>query len=524
MKISTFNIYALHVFSIIVLLSSCKTDGVSLGDSDEETQNIKIAFAGVTESNVSEIQASANLLTTQADKINKSILVDDGFVIETENTDNGHSNPTNKLLHNDRNKNSFAAATPLNIGIKVRLLLYEVESDGSLTYKANIGAAVQQNFFKVSLVKNTKYKYIAYSYNNFDVYPPSPADENNPVIPTSTAFSLIYASGDINVLEDPVHVNVVFRHTTSRISIGVDAQSYFATSITELNVNLDNVILTTHNLNLFDGTLIGGVLTANPSNISFQFANFENSPAKKLSQDRVYTSTPLNSYTYKINRLAVSKNGTNEVLISEANPRTITASGFTGPLSTVYFSRNYIYPAKNFDGELWASGNLFYDADATAVYRQYRFEVARSSTTTEACNYYFNWNTYLSRKETGDNTNNIGDPFSRVYPLNKWKTPSQSDYNNLIANSNLTTNGSGGLIFTNKNVASQSITLHQAGRITGSGCDVSNTTDGQYWTSSESSSANGTIFETGNVGSTPRTEFDPERKDRGASIRCIRAN
>lgn len=522
MKISTFNIYALHIFSIIVLLSSCKSEGVAVDDSEKETQNVQIAFAGIIDNNVSEIEASTSPLISQPDqKNNTSILVDDGFVIETENTNNGHSKSTNSLLNRHKIKNSLDAATPLNVGIKLRLLLYEVEPNGSLTFKANIGAAVQQNFYTTSLVKNTKYKYFVYSYNNFDVYPPSPLDETNPVIPTSTNFSLIYASGDINVEEDPVHVNVLFRHITSRISIGVDAQSYFANSITELNVSLDNVILTTHNLNLLDGTLIGGPLTANPSNISFQFANFEDSPAKKLSQDRLYTSTPLSSYTYKINRLVVNKNGADEVLISEANPRTITASGFTGPLSTVYFSRNYIYPAKNFDGDLWASGNLYYDALAAAD-RQYRFEVSRSATKAEECNYYFNWNTLLSRRQTGDNVYNTGDPCSKVYPLNKWKTPSQSDYNKLIANSNLSTKGVGGLIFTNKNVANQSITFHQAGWITGSDCGVSNTTDGQYWTSSESSSANGTIFETGNTGSIPRTEFDPESKDRGASVRCIR--
>ncbi|NGM71886.1 hypothetical protein [Sphingobacterium sp. SGL-16] len=521
MKISTFNIYALHVFSIIVLLPSCKTDGVPEVDSEKETLNVQIAFADIIDNNVSEIQASANPLINQADKNNTSILIDDGFVIETENTNSGHSNSTNNLLPSHKNKNSLTAATPLNVGIKLRLLLYEVESDGSLTFKANIGAAVQQNFYTTSLVKNTKYKYFAYSYNNFDEYPPSPQNENNPIIPTSTKFSLIYASGDINVQEDPVHVNVLFRHITSRISIGVDAQSYFANSIKELKVSLDNVILTTHNLNLFNGTLVGGALTAIPSDTSFLFANFENSPAKKLSIDRIYTSTPLNSYTYKINRLVVNKNGADEVLISETNPRTITASGFTGPLSTVYFSRNYIYPAKNFDGDLWATGNLYYNSSALPE-SQYVIDATKTVSNSEPCNYYFNWNTLLSRSQTSSTTYDRGDPCSKVYPYGKWKTPSQSDYQRLIDNSNLSINGNGALLFTSKANSNQVVTFHQAGWQYGASCLVTNVSDGQYWTSTTSGTSKGIIFETGNTAGSPRTEFDPENRDIGASIRCIR--
>src|SRR5690606_34423615 len=238
-----------------------------------------------------------------------------------------------------------ATYTPIPPGIRVRLLIYEIAADGSEIFKSNLGVPVQQDFFAITLEKNRNYKFYAYSYNSFTTYPPSPANEHNPVIITANDNALIYAGGSIALLNDPVHVNVIFRHVTSRISVGVDAQSYFANSITALDVNLVDVPLTRHNLDIRTGNLIGGAISTTLSNLSFTFADFENSPAKKLSQDRIYTSSTLDGYTYRINRLEVNKIGANEVLITNAQPGTITVTGFTGPLTTVCFSRNYIYPA-----------------------------------------------------------------------------------------------------------------------------------------------------------------------------------
>src|SRR5690606_35902074 len=114
-------------------------------------------------------------------------------------------------------------------------------------------------FYKWSLVKNTKYKFYVYSYNNYDVYPPTPADLDNPVIETSTQYQMLYASGNINVLEVSLHVSILFRHLTSRISVAVDAQSFFANSIVALQANLNDMTLTTHDVDLKTGNLIGGV-------------------------------------------------------------------------------------------------------------------------------------------------------------------------------------------------------------------------------------------------------------------------
>jgi len=504
------------LFSIILYQTfSCKPS-VGVQVSDGEKVNVKFSITGILEEPVSTIASVSGGIGTNNNTLNsKSTIEGKDFIIEGSigNSDNNE--------HIKSKIKQAATYTPIPPGIRVRLLIYEIAADGSEIFKSNLGVPVQQDFFAITLEKNRNYKFYAYSYNSFTTYPPSPANENNPVIITANDNALIYAGGSIALLNDPVHVNVIFRHVTSRISVGVDAQSYFAYEITAININLNNVPLTTHNLDLRTGNLVGNVQTTINSNLSFDFASFENSPAKMLSQNRLYTSSTLSGYSYTINSLEVRKNGVNEVLIYNDNPRSITVSGFSRPLTTVYFSRNYIYPAVNIGNNSWAKGNLYYDlAPQLSADKRYRFAEPLTVKQTENCNYYFDWNSLIPRSES---SSPAGDPCSLVYPVGKWKTPSEEDYQTLIANSTRSNEGAGAVKFTNISAA-QPLVFHQAGWLFGLGCiSATNDTDGQYWTSSQTSLGTlGRIFEIGNETGGPRTEFDSEAKSTGASVRCVR--
>lgn len=500
------------IFSILLfLIFSCRSPDNEIVDNIDKV-NVNFAIAGIMEEPVSTIASISGGSNRPFISNINSTIEGRNFIIEGGGEAEG--------INSKAKSKQAVTYTPIPPGIRVRLLIYEIEQDGSEVFKSNLGVPVQQDFFAITLEKNRNYKFYAYSYNSFTTYPPSPSDDDYPLIPTVNNNALIYAGGSIAVLNSPVHVNVVFRHVTSRISVAVDAQSYFATSISALNVSLDNVALTTHNLDLRTGNIVGTPLSTSVSNLSFVFADFENSPAKKLSQDRLYTSTTLNSYSYKINRLEVIKNGINEVLIENSNPRSVTATGFAGPLTTVYFSRNYVYPAVNVGGNVWAKGNLFYQSSFSPG-QQYRFAEPLNVKKQEACYYYFSWNSSLPRSESGSTS---VDPCTLVYPAGKWKTPSETDYQNLLNNSTISNEGTGAVKFTNPTTL-QSLTLNQAGWLFGTGCTVSNDTDGQYWTSSESNlGVLGRIFEIGNESGGPRTGFDSEAKSIGASVRCIKAN
>lgn len=513
------HIILIFIFSLIIFSCNSKNDEMEV--SDDDIVSLQIGIEGVTDAPISNIHASSIKVSNGHISEKESLIIGDGFVMESSACEPQSTNFKNNIGSYVSNK---SAVTKLDIGIKLRLLIYEITPSGQEIFKSDIGAAVQGNFYKLSLVKNTKYKFYVYSYNNYDVYPPTPADLDNPVIETSTQYQMLYASGNINVLEVPLHVSILFRHLTSRISVAVDAQSFFANSIVALQANLNDMTLTTHDVDLKTGNLIGGVKSSVISNMPINFGLLDKNPAKMVSTNRIYTSTPFtptSNVSYRINSLIVSKNGANQSLINASTGSSVlSVNGFSGPLSTVFRAYTYIYPARNIGGDLWASGNLYYDAGLSEDMR-YRFAEPLTIQQNENCNYYFSWNSLLPRSES---SSPAGDPCSLVYPAGKWKTPSESEFLNLIDSSTPTNEGTGAVKFTNLSDA-RPLIFNQAGWIFGLGCTVTNSSDGQYWTISEASlGVLGRMFEVGNEVGGPRVAFDSEAKGIGASIRCIRVN
>ncbi|GEM_PF-3602787 len=243
MKYFTTPIYTLYIALSILIFNniSCKpTDKQS--EEVNEKVNIRFSIQGIEEEQISIKASVPNSSLKEASK-NFSTLQGSDFIIES-----GIEHTKSSSLNYKINKSS--SVTPIPKDIRVRLLIYEVAQNGVETFKSNLGVPVQEDFFAITLEKNKNYKFYSYSYNSFTRYPPSPLDEDNPIIPTVNDNALILASGGISVLNDPVHINVLFRHVTSRISIAVDAQSFFATSITNLKVRLNKMPLTRHNLDL----------------------------------------------------------------------------------------------------------------------------------------------------------------------------------------------------------------------------------------------------------------------------------
>ncbi|MCA5004947.1 fibrobacter succinogenes major paralogous domain-containing protein [Sphingobacterium bovistauri] len=543
-KLSFLNRIVFFTMILFVVNISCKSEKSEINENSDKIVDVSFEVGGIEDPVIYDVQSNTTNIINNSKSSKEfntnNIISGEDFFIEFTNSTPSNNHVKHALSSNLWDKKSNKSALTFMQGSTVyKMLIYE-NINGVETFKNDVTVNVGQAFFKISLDIDRVYTYYAYSYNNTTI-PPLPADFDNPIIESKNNAPFLLATGTINLGQTPHREVLTFKHKTSRISVAIDALSYFASAITNVSAKINNVVLTTHDFNLKNGARVGNAKSSILSNSSLTFGNLNESlgsaaSAQKVSDNKLYTSSALSEIDFSITNLTVLKNNQSITLVPNGSLKTATVNGFVGGLGTVYRVYAYIWQGQPIGNNVWATGNLFYDATSSS----FKFDQPYMSRVQHSCNHYFEFGKLYPKGINNTNPSLAlinGDPCAKVYPENTWRTPSLSDLESLgktsygYENDPLTVgstcrNDCRGYVYFNANNG-EKVYFHEAGWITGSNCTVANVNDGLYWSSTQgSNNNNGTsveIDERGGNGDSAGNEIvTTYPKTYGFSIRCVK--
>ncbi|WP_270088427.1 hypothetical protein [Sphingobacterium sp. SYP-B4668] len=412
-------------------------------------------------------------------------------------------------------KGAAATKTKMGIGKKFRILFYEVANANEI-FRESVEITVASQRYLHTLAAGVTYKWYAYSYDDTQSIP-LPSNLNSPDIESRTDAPLLYDQGTITVgaVADP-RIDIEFDHQIAKVEVKVDGLQVFANSFVTLAARFNNLPLVTKNFSLKQGTLASTALTTTNFNGVLNFVD-DGSTAVKKSTNVVYTAV-LTSMPILFTGITIKKSGTDVVLVDPGTPRNAIVSGFsTDPKFIKRAAVDLKYKGGVIGTNEWSQGILYYDASDPA--NPYKISEPFNDETEHPCNYYWNWNTLTPRSVTGQSVFNTGDPCSKVYPLGSWRTPNNADYMSL-GSAHLNSPKNGAIYYEAAN--GEVVRFHQGGWISGSGCNVSNLSDGMYWS---------ILAESANRGYTLEIDGDAQgvngvtdyAKNIGMCIKCIRS-
>ena len=508
----------------VILLFSCSKER----NSPDSVKGTTVTFSvnDITYPTKSNVINKATSIENNIET-KKKIKEYDSFSMELSTNSDPINNNTFTNVQNEitlkANKSTNIAKTPMAIGIKYRLLIYSVD-DGIETYFTTSEVTVGTSDFKITLSPGKTYNWYAYSYNNSNAIP-LPIDLNTPFIPSQTENPLLYTKGTITLGDTEQRVSMTFQHKVAKIEVIVNGQYIFANDIPVLNVDFNDLTLTTHNFDLKTGDKTGNILTSQiiPNQpIDFESINGIALYGIKRSNNDLYTSSLNPTLNISLKRIDITKTGTTLTLINTA--RNESFSNFTGADDLIKrLSIKLVYKGGNLAPNEWAKGNLYYDN--TDPDNPYKFGEPVNQSFQHSCNYYWNWNTLLPRTLTNMITSPVGDPCTKVLPIGEWRTPTITDFENLLETHTVYPNvpeQNGGAVYFNAQNGSI-VRFHETGTLTLPSCLVMNTNDGQYWSSSERGLTRGFILEIDERGGAGGENIIAHRlKTQGRSIRCVR--
>ena len=331
-----------------------------------------------------------------------------------------------------------AAATPLPVGIKYRILVFNV--DGDLVNESN-------NIFTVGstasiMVEAGKtYTWVAYSLND-NTDPPAYDDsydgEFNLLKEDFEGKDLLYtkSSGAVTPVSGENLLNITFKHHRIRYDIVLDPSGLFGPFTADTKVTLGKVptpqsttgfasIIKTADLNLLNGEYDNNITSDDTGILVSSMQNDVScTNCKKFTFYTIdHTPIPANTLTLRFDNLKIE-------YPSASNPSDYgnnLLAKFTHVTFSPSFNNYYGIKAKLVsgynlgDGLVWAPTNLYVEG-GVYKFRPSNYYAANYSTD------YFKWNALLP----GPNgVMNSGDPCKEVLPKNTWKLPSASDYSTL---------------------------------------------------------------------------------------------
>ncbi|UIR56986.1 hypothetical protein LZQ00_04020 [Sphingobacterium sp. SRCM116780] len=464
------------------------------------------------------------------------------------------------------NKSLVAAKIDMLAGIKYRILIFDASDNFITSLDATVGTVPK---FTEAL-RNTTYKWKAYSYNTSSTITPAIPANPTPAqlnIASSNVGGLLYASGSIttsNIKNDNNKVNILFKHQTAIIEVVFNGRGVFdRISVLE---GAANIPLYSGTFDLKGGNYVSYGTPTNSTNfVTSASTSAKNDTIRSLTLYTVNAAQAIPTYSVQLSKLAfvtdlgVTKGYSNRIFIPNAqNPMLYSfTKSFTPELGKRYkIIIDFLAPSRTVGGATgadWAYWNLFYN-DVTKVYgfRHYNsnfYETGLPVTSTHSGE-YFNWK---AAKPGHDQTSGVVDPCSLVYPAGRWKMPNQAEFSTITAipNSSLSTtyprksnarsgdpvryinivlaagkfapyddftNGLPMLLLGRRNVGSDAMTDYNTGSFSNSAV--------YYWTSDQFSATNANYFTISNssdVGTTMTVNNSLNMaKTNGMNIRCVR--
>ncbi len=429
----------------------------------------------------------------------------------------------------DTKLNTLAATVqlptqPMTKDYTYRVVMYN--ADGSFHSSTNLIAGTAGS---IEVVKGRKYKWYAYSHNNKAAIP-AITDNQNPIIATTASKDLLYASGEVTIGTSPQGqmltqaLPITFEHKMSKISLTIDARGMGA-------IIKDNILVTMQtpvsfpqgNLNLKTGVMQanGSANYAIGAPVTFQnSANYGNA----IKEASFYTiqSTGTVSLAFKHNTIDVAyfDNTTNESMIT---PSTTLVSNFSAtpvPGKNTNLNINLYKIGGTIDGVIWSSGSLCFENG--------QHYIRPVDITRLTSGYYMYSDYWLARALTpADNaTPDQIDPCTKVFPENRWRLPTEAEFQKLVARRNNTDTQYNG------NGIDNSVSF-----LTDEGKRVNFNPDGQrrkgsatisfpsmrgyYWSSTRKSATEFATFQTGEASLVSIVDVDYTTVNK-QNIRCVK--
>ncbi|UIR56984.1 fimbrillin family protein [Sphingobacterium sp. SRCM116780] len=344
------------------------------------------------------------------------------------------------------NKSLVAAKIDMAAGIKYRILIFDASDNFITSLDATVGTVPK---FTEAL-RNTTYKWKAYSYNTSSTITPAIPANPTPAqlnVASSNTGGLLYASGSIttsNIKNDNNKVNILFKHQTAIIEIVFSGRGMFD-RISKLT-GTANIPLYSGTFNLKDGTYFSyGTPTASKSFVTTDFTSIKNDTIRSLSLYTVNAAQAISSYSVQLSELSfVTDLGASMGYANRAYTTATTGAmnySFTKPFTPELGKRykiiiDLLAPSRTVGGASgvdWAYWNLFYN-DVTKVYgfRHYNsnfYEKGLPVSSTKSGE-YFNWK---AAKPGFSEATGIVDPCTLVYPAGRWKMPTQAEFSTITA-------------------------------------------------------------------------------------------
>lgn len=316
------NLVALNSFVLLLIFvsSSCSKksdDNQSIGEKvdlivkvagvkDVTTElNLKASGAGNSTISLPSLDTSFKHTFAKNDLVWKveshQIINSDGF---KSNIDNGI-----------KTKASLSAATsPMDTGVKYRLLLYSSSNELIASVETTVGQ--EQHF---SVTSGETYKWYAYSYNT-SASIPSP-NSASPTITTPINTPLLYASGQISPTTYGTILPITFQHQLTQLRVEIKESSGFRAILGATGEFTNNNYVQTSTFDILTGQKTGALISANISTLSFM-SEVNADTVKQVA--KYYTANDaISSYSVNINSLNVQYTKTStRSLVSTNLPNT----------------------------------------------------------------------------------------------------------------------------------------------------------------------------------------------------------
>ncbi len=430
LKLTNNRLFKLAVFGVISIgfFNSCDRDSQIQNDPLPEVDaQLTFTVDGI----VDEVEINSNDGKASAAHTSRSAASADG-IIESKDVSyeafdaivrlqNDPIDPKSKRVSNGQSSkasNAGSKAVAMAPRIKYRLLLYK---DGALVNSVHAESGVATH---VEVNKNIDYQWYAYSYNTED-FIPDVTSTTNPVVESSIDKPLLYASGTVRVtgtgyVDKPMLLQ--FGHRTSRIGAEISARGMFAglESITATFAGTDYVKKGT--LDLLTGQYIS-TTAVNVGNLNFKQLSPETKDTIKVAY--YYTAAQTAIAPMKVN---VS---TFTVKLDKGSTRTFgTPISYSMNMNNLAWGNrvtsalDLIESALTVQGVRWSRA-LLYFSYADKAYR-FRHLIGVNDYPVSPEEY---WD-YKSPFPPGPL--NTQDPCTRVYPLNKWRMPTEAEASDLV--------------------------------------------------------------------------------------------
>lgn len=297
---------------LLLIVSVFLVTGCSKTKKEEEiigeTMDLIVNVAGVdSDVTMPNTKSSANsnyvLLPTNDEENQTAVTKDDvTFVSKSDQAPDKAGFETNK-------EGYVTKSTPMDIGIKYRILVYTMANVLVASVEATAGQAQ-----RIPVTSGATYKWYAYSYNTSDAIPaPNPS---NPEVMTPTTTTLLYASGQITASAPSNVLPITFKHQLTQLKTVVKEVSGFRSILTITGEMADPNLVKTSAFDLLTGVKKPGTtVSANFTTLNF-VAETHQGVTRQVA--RCYTSDQnVASYVVMINSMKVQYTSSAERTVTD---------------------------------------------------------------------------------------------------------------------------------------------------------------------------------------------------------------